>query len=274
MSTSWKLLVSTCLLGLLLGGCAQVQSLNQWLRGQSTEMVQVALELQVTPAGKAGTYTVQGKTSLPEQTQMRVIAVRYLRTGTQGTGTQGTGTQGTGTQGTGTQAGATPTFSILDSQTATVSQGQWQSSLNLWRVAPDGRYQETWQMREANLIDRSLQPDQSVVFLASPILTGQTGELAELERTLAQRGKQLLGSQIRILDDGQRYLQTGKAIAVELPSGKTVPQPSRLEELNRERVQRATVPMPVAKTSKSSQKVELPSDRSTTAPIAAREFVR
>jgi hypothetical protein len=125
-------------------------------------------------------------------------------------------------------------------------------------------------MREATWLKQPLQPDESVVFLATPILDGQTDGVRQLEKVLAQRGRELVGSQVRILPDGQRSIQTSRAIAVALPEGQTTPPKGQLEVMSNDWGERKVVTVKA----KSLPPVELPKEPGTTAPIAAAELMR
>lgn len=232
-------------------GCAQVPSLNNWLAG--SQLPQAELDMQVAPANAPGVYTIAGKTSLPDQAQMRVLAVRYLHPDQPAT-----------------QAlNPKPTYAILDYQTAEVNQGKWQTTLNLWRVAMNGRYQETWQMDNASL-GVALKPDSKVVFLATLMPGSKTDLLQKLEQELEKQGKTLDSSQVRTTTDGQRYIQTSQTLAISLPSGSTTPPPLRSEDINGGWGNRFLIPPEP----KNPTRVELPKERRTSAPMTAAEFLR
>lgn len=242
--------LSTALL-LASTGCTQVPSLGNWLA--TSRLPPAELDMQVTPANAPGVYTIVGKTSLPDQAQMRVLAVRYLHP-----------------DHPGAQAlNPKPTYSILDYQTAEVNQGKWQTTVNLWQVAKNGRYQETWQMDNASL-GAALKPDSKVVFLATLMPGSQADLLQQLEKALEKQGKTLDSRQVRTAPDGQRYLQTSQTVAISLPSGSTTPPPVRSEDINGGWGNRFVIPPEP----KNPNRVELPKERRTSAPMTAAEFLR
>ena len=114
----------------------------------------------------------RGETRLPKDTQITVAAVRYLSVDDALDG------------GAAAQFNPTPTYSILAYQSAKVAQGKWQAQLNLWQVANDGNYRESWQLEQSRL-GLSLKPAEKVMFLAT--LT-PADDLSAIEQQLAKRG--------------------------------------------------------------------------------------
>lgn len=186
-------------------GLIGLLSLSLLIGCNATSKSEIALTMQVQPAGRPGAYLISGTTNLPDQSRIRIQGIRYLAS------THHNQTADRGQQDL--------TYSILGRQVAEVSQGKWQATLTLWQVASDGRYQEAWQ-RDGSGNGRSPSPDVVVLAMVEP--AGQT----PLVREALHHLKQQPGSSIvRFNRDGQQYLQIQQPFALALPSGKTTPQP-------------------------------------------------
>lgn len=148
---------------------------------------------QVQATGRPGVYTVAGNTTLPEQTQITVAALRDFQT-----------------------AAAHPVYAILDRQFAKVQQGRWQASLNLWQVAPDGQFQEGWQLSDLSSAD----PATTVTFLATLDPANQPPGLKERIEAQDEASQVNL---VRFTTDGELYLEDSEQVNVPLPSGRTTP---------------------------------------------------
>ncbi|HEY9881889.1 MAG TPA: hypothetical protein V6D29_25785 [Leptolyngbyaceae cyanobacterium] len=189
-------------------GCAQ-SSLPQSLpQSRSQSQPEADLKLQVEPAGP-GIFAIAGQTNLPDNTQMRVMAIRQL-------------------QPTQPVAAAQPTYTILAYESVRVEQGQWQTKLNLWETAPDGSYRESWQLEAARL-NLAVTPQSEVQFVAT---LAPQGVLASLEEQLRSGGLRLPQSLLRTTLEGEQFLQVEQSVAVNLPQGKTTPPIQRPEDLN------------------------------------------
>ncbi|NEO62955.1 MAG: hypothetical protein F6J98_21960 [Moorea sp. SIO4G2] len=168
------------------------------------ESPDLELELSVKPASRPGAYTVSGTSNLPNQSQIAVAAIRYLRPTQQ------------------PLFGSNPlgTYSILDRQVVEVDeQGQWEARLNLWEVAPDGRLQEAWQINQSQ--GRfSVSPNNSVSFLATYEPYGHLGRAEEQQPQIPE----MEGDLVRFNNDGQPYVKASYTLPIALPSGrKSVP---------------------------------------------------
>lgn len=221
----------------LASGCAQLQSLYQWS--------DVELQMQVNPTDTPGTYTVTGRTNLPENTQLTVAAVRYLQPDDR------------------TLLNTQAVYSILSYQPADVVQGQWQTNLNLWQVAPDGKFQEPWQIEQTKL-GLALDPDETVLFLAT---LAPIDDLAALEQELARRGVRFPQGSIFNTSEGFRYAQVQAALPIALPQGRTAPNP---EDDNFGWGDRYIIPQEP----QNPTELEFPTDRLTDAPPAVDELLR
>jgi hypothetical protein len=222
----------------LVSSCAQIQSIFQWSN--------VELQIQVEPTSTPGTYSVSGRANLPENTQISVAAIRYLEPDDRTK-----------------SLNANPTYSILAYQPADITQGHWQTNLNLWQVDADGNYQETWQI-EQDKLGLSLAPDETVLFLATltPI-----DDLSALEAELAKRGIRFPQGSILSTAEGFRYAQVQAALTVDLPTGETTPNP---EDDNFGWGDRYLIPQEP----QNPTNLEFPAERLTDAPPRQEELLR
>ena len=225
----------------LLSGCAQIQSFFPWS--------ELDLSIEVATTDEPGTYRVEGKADLPENTSITVIAVRYLQADDRSSA----------------QLNSEPTYSILAYQPVQIKQGQWQTELNLWQVSPEGRFREIWQIEQSKL-GLSLKPEEQVIFLAT--LTPRE-ELAQLERELAKRSLRFPNSAIYTNSEGFRYAQVQQSLAVALPTRRTSPPALRSEDDNDGWGDRYIIP------NEPPNRVELefPETRKTNAPPKPEEFL-
>jgi hypothetical protein len=206
-------LVSLVLLLMLNTGCSQVPLAVRQLPSLFNNVSGEAnFQLGVTPSGSLGTYTVAGTTNLPDQSRITVAAIRYLRPNNLRS----------------PNPTSSPTYSILAYQDVKVNKGKWQTSLNLWKVAPDGQFQEVWQLDQAKL-GLSFTPETDVTFLAT---VAPTGSLSELERQLEKQGIKLASRLVRNTVEGERYIQASQILAIALPTGQTTPPPERPGDVN------------------------------------------
>ncbi|NMF63689.1 hypothetical protein DP115_13315 [Brasilonema octagenarum UFV-OR1] len=209
---------------------------------------QVQLEIKsVEPAGSNGIYNLAGSTNLPESSKIAIVAVRNL------------------VPIAGQQAGvlnddANNNRSILARQVVEVKQGQWQTNLNLWQVAADGRFQEPWQIYQTQM---KLRPDSNVTFVA-------TFEPAD---QLKKSKLQLDAQQVRFTNEGEPYLQAHQTLPISLPVGKTTPPLEQPEDLNNtlgnppEILQASTL-------SSNASFLRSAKFRQTNAPLKSSEFLR
>ena len=161
----------------------------------STISPDVVLEIKtVQQTGHPGVYNLSGSTNLPDQSQVTVAAVRYLNLPDQQL-----------------LSDSNANYSILSRRTVEASQGKWQTTLNLWQVASDGRFQEVWQLETPIEL---LHPDTKVTFLATFDPSGQF-------HTSHQQQLQLKGQLVRFTADGQEYVQASQTLPIALPTGST-----------------------------------------------------
>ena len=217
-----------------------------------SQLSDVPLNIRVAPLG-LGLYGISGETSLPQGTQLTVVAVRYL-------------TIDASVDADAAQFNPTPTYSILAYQPVKVAKGKWQTQLNLWQVAADGRYQESWQLEQARL-GLALKPSENIVFLAT--LT-PVDNLSALERQLAGLGQRLASGAVRSTPEGQRYAQVNQSLALALPTGSTTPPGPQANEVNYGWGDRYLIPQEP----QNPYDLEFPRERQTNAPPLPGEFLR
>ncbi len=250
-SSFHKGVVTLVLLLILNTGCSQlsgtVQQLPNLLPGFSAE---ANFQLRVAPSGRLGVYTVTGSTNLPDQSQITVAAVRYLRPANP----------------LAQNVSPNPTFSILAYQDVEVDKGKWQTTLNIWKVAPNGQFQEPWQLEQSKL-GLKLTPDPEITFLAT---VSPTDSLSELESQLKKQGIKVASSLVRNTPEGEQYVQATQALPVALPTGQTTPPAQLAEDINGGWGNRfLLIPEPP-----NPNNLEKPSKRRTDAPLSPAEFMQ
>ncbi|NEP59862.1 MAG: hypothetical protein F6K31_23130 [Symploca sp. SIO2G7] len=243
-------LASISLLFVLCTACSEaplsVQQLPSILPGIQA---QAGFEMRVKPLGNKGEYEIEGNTNLPEDSRIAVAAVRYLRQNNQSS----------------PNISSEATYSILDYQDVKVNEGKWQITLNLWKVAPDGQFQEEWQLDESEL-GLELEPESEVTFLAT---LAPTTQFSEIERQLQKQGIKIASKLIRNMSGGERYVQASQIMSVDLPTGKTTPPPQTPEDFNGGWGPRyLLIPEPPI-----IYKLEKPQERRTSEPLSPEEFL-
>ncbi|NJN58651.1 MAG: hypothetical protein HC879_14730 [Leptolyngbyaceae cyanobacterium SL_5_9] len=232
--------LSIALVLLLSTGCTQLKLPIQ--RGD------VSLDIRTVTPQPAGVYTIAGNTDLPKGTEITVAAVRLL------------------TPEGAIAADPDPVYSLLAYESVKTEGDIWQAELNLWEVAPDGRYQETWQLEQSRL-GMTFEADGKVIFLATlaPLET-----LTQLQQRLAQRGLEFASNIVRTTAEGEQYIQSVRVEAIALPTGVTTPPPTRPEDLNGGWGNRyILVPEPPTEV-----EYEFPQERKTDAPARIGEFLQ
>ena len=242
-------LLSALLLGLLLPGLLLLTGCTPWLdafnRSTSTP-----LEFrigQVEATDRPGLYTVIGETTLPQKTRITVTALRSLA-------------QTEAQPGSLTPAQVLSNYAILDRQIAEVRQGKWQVELNLWQVAANGEFQESWQLNQSKL-GVHFRPQPEVTFSA---MLEPAHQPAELQPRLEKLGNSPRASLVQYTPEGERYLQASQTLAIALPTGKTTP-PTAPEQ-----------PKPTSQAIKATPATEQEGKpwKQTSMPIAPEAFLR
>lgn len=251
MLYSLRGLVCLALLLMLNAGCSQVSSTVQQLPSLIPNFsTEAKFQLRVASSGRLGVYTVEGSTNLPDDSRVSIAAVRTLRPD----------------KPVSENLNPNLTYSILAYQDVRVNKGKWQTTLNLWNVAPDGRFQEAWQLEQSKL-GLSLKPDPEVTFIAT---VEPTDELSELESRLEKQGIKLVSSIVRNTADGEQFVQVRQVLPIPLPTGQTTPPEQRLEDVNGGWGPRyLLIPEPP-----NILKLEMPKNRRTNAPLSPTELMQ
>lgn len=244
-------LVSIILLLTLSTGCSQLQSTVRQLPTLLPNLSSDAnFQIRVTPSSRLGVYTVAGSTNLPDKSRITVAAVRYLRSNKPLSPT------------------LTPnlTYSILAYQDVKVNEGKWQTTLNLWKTAPDGQFKEAWQLDQSKLgLTFAAEPDVTFLATVDPITS-----LSRLEQQLEKQGIKLVSSVVRNTTEGEQYVQAIQVLPIGLPTGKTTAPPLRSEDVNGGWGPRyLLIPEPP-----NTNKFEQPNKRRTNAPLSPTELLQ
>ncbi|MUL35773.1 hypothetical protein [Gloeocapsopsis dulcis] len=161
---------------------------------------------EIKAASRPGVYNIAGSTNLPDDSRIAVTALRYLNPAPERS-----------------LISQPKTYSILARQIVPVSAGKWQTTVNFWHVATDGRFQEAWQTEAA--LQNSLQPATSVTFIA-------TYEPSAQLPTEQQQTPELRGRLVRFSAEGEEYVQASQTLPIAVASGKTTPPKTLPEEIN------------------------------------------
>ena len=242
-----KTLTVSCIVAAIATGCAPAQRLLS-LRPQIV-FDRANLSIQVVPASKPGEYTVSGAADLPEGTELTVAAIRYLHL----------------SQSSVPVATAKPTYSILAYDVVEIVGDRWQTQLPLWKVAPDGTFQETWQLNESDLA-LAVEPEERVLFLAT---LAPIHNLQEIERQLAAGNQRFASRFIQTTAEGSRYLQTSEMVALSLPTGATTALEALREDGNGG-WGNLYLPLPDPP---NPHQLEFPGQRQTNAPASQGELL-
>ncbi len=241
-----QILITAYTVAILTASCSPAQ--RTLLFRPQIDFDKANLSIQVEATGIPGEYALSGKADLPRETELTVAAVRYLHLSESSL-----------------QVDPQPTYSILAYDVVKVEGDHWQTRLPLWQVAPDGVFQETWQLNQPDL-ELAVEPDEQVLFL---VTLAPIHNLQEIERQLASGNQEFASRFIQISSAGSRYLQTGQTRVVELPTGKTNPLGDRPEDINGGWGNRY-LPLPDPP---NTRQLQFPEHRQTNAPIAQEELL-
>jgi hypothetical protein len=184
----------------LLGGCIESRSLKP------------EFTLQVSPGNASGSYTVSGQTNLPNPTPNKlrpnevntviVQAIRILRPSPQAK----------------QLSNSQPIQVVVARQQATVANGAWQTTLNLYGANGNNQPLESWQVNQ-NLSLKGFEPDQQLAFVATTLPLDPNLKLA----TPKPEDPPTPDSPLKINEGGQYYLKAEKvsSIAPPAPNGKS-----------------------------------------------------
>jgi hypothetical protein len=200
---------------------------------------------EIKAASRPGVYNIAGSTNLPDDSQIAVTAVRYLSPVDEQSLTSHPNT-----------------YSILARQTVPVSAGRWQTTLNFWQIATDGRLQEGWQTEAA--LQHSLQPATSVIFVATYEPSAQLPTQKQIP--------ELRGRLVRFSAEGEEYVQANQTLPIAIASGKTTPPKTLPEQINGGWGNRSELNLDTSNTTTSRPKPI--KTNQTNAPLSAAEFLR
>lgn len=202
-------------------------------------------------------YNIIGSTNLPESSRITVEAIRYLR-------------PTTGQEGVLLNSDTDTKRSILARQIVQVKQGKWQTDLNLWQVAPDGRFQEVWQGNKAQI---GLTPESGVTFIAifDPASQWEQSDQQKSAKPKLEN-QQLDGKLVRFTNEGEKYVQASQTLLIPLPEGKTTSPRLESGDVNGGWGTRYQIP-PTPVASKTTFRPSATS-RQTNASLTASEFLR
>jgi hypothetical protein len=220
---------------------------------RNTTLPSVQAELTVTPSSQPGTYTLIGKTDFPDRSPLRIAAVRYLYPTTPISQT----------------LGSKPTYAILAYATTTVEKGNWTVPLTVWQTAPNGQYQESWQLTQPEL-KLNLKPADNLVFVATLAPGDKADNLQQLEQNLLKNKKSLSPEIIRRSGADDRFLQLVQIIEAKLPTGSTQAPTQDPNDLNGGWGNRFLMPDEPP----NPNNLEFPENRRTNAKPDPKEFMR
>jgi hypothetical protein len=225
--------LASAILMLLLVGCSRETSPD------------VQLNIQVEPSSRPGIFRVTGTTNLPDQSLIAIAAIRTLRT-----------------------APDNNTYAILARQMVRVERGNWETTLNLWQVTPDGSIQEAWQVNKPKLgLSATATPQVTFVAQLDPAVQPKA-----LQSAIQAQGENTQNELIRFAPDGQWYLQASAPINVALPTGKTTPPIASSADINGGWGSRFVVKPPSSNLGRTSISPNTTSQ--TNAPLSNAEFMR
>ncbi len=220
---------------------------------RNTTLPLVEAELTVQPTNQPGTYTLIGKTDFPDRSPLRVAAVRYLYP----------------TNPVSQALGSKPTYAILAYASTTVEKGNWTVPLTVWQTAPNGQYQESWQITQSEL-KLDLKPAENLVFVATLAPGDKADTLQQLEQNLLKNQKSLSPEIIRRSGADDRFLQIVQIVEAKLPTGSTQAPTQDPNDLNGGWGNRFLMPDEPP----NPNNLEFPENRRTNAKPDPKEFMR
>lgn len=275
-------LLTTLLIGS--SGCVSMREIavdhRQWLTWhpalQESLQKKVTLTLEAKPASQ-GSYVLSGTTQLPEGSRLAIAAIRYLKLEASDLESPefpeldpAEGERASARAKSLLRRRALdPTYAILDYQQTEVHNGTWQAQLNLWQIASNGEYQESWQIHQQKL-KLKFQPEAEIVFLATLIVDGAADQLQPVQNQLLEQQLSLNHTLIQTSREGEQYFQATQRRAAQLPTGKTTPSGKSLQDINGGWGERYLLveqdPLPGI--------LEFPSQRHTNSPGSPTEFIQ
>ncbi len=181
-------------IAVLLGGCLVVGCTEPTRR-------RAELTIEVEQLGSPGAFRVGGTTNLPEGTELEIVAVRQVRYQSQAVGNS---------------AVAPFVNVILDRDIVNVEWGEWEATMQVYELRPDGRYQEVWESQtDVTALSRTF--NEPVEFLAVLSLDRQGDNFfAELDN----RYLDLEGPLVQFDADNNFYYAASESRFVPLPQDR------------------------------------------------------
>ncbi len=209
------------------------------------------LSIEVKPSNHRGTYLVTGTTNLPDQSHISVAGIRSLQTNA----------------GVQTLSGVEEANDlILARQTVEVTQGKWQTILNLWQRTPDGRYQEAWQPKQTRLA-LPAAPAKKVSFVA---VFDPNNQLPAVTQQVGQKSLAAHAPLLRFTEAGEQYLQAQKDLVVSWPTGNSsLSLATPMEQGDQKTVRLSPNPELTKRLRTTATK-----QSQTTLPLSSSEFLR
>lgn len=233
---------STWVLSMLLASCTPTGfTVNQ-------------LSLIVEPSDRPGTYTLSGKTDLPDGTELTVLGLRELAAPEQ---LLSAGQPSSTEQ-------PSPYYTILDRDRVQVEGGQWNAILQLWQPDGKGGALENWQAKLPQS-DRSFAAKPHVTFSVS---TPPSGNEQLLDKQWqASKANPAIG-EVGFTPDGDWYLQARVVQPLAPPQGAI---PESVPVFNAAGRGLSEADLPVASVTEGSGSEIAPT---TTAPLSPAEMMR
>ena len=182
---------------------------------KNREEVQIK-NLNIQPIESSSKYKVSGTTNLPDNSIIKVIAVRDL---------------------VNTNGEEAPSInidnissSILDRKNVEVKAGEWQVELNISHKSADGISRESWQN---DSYKPQFKPRNKVSFIATfnPVSQWQKwdGKALEKPQTKIQEPQ---GKLVRVTNDGEKFVQATKTLSIPVTAVKNISSLSKSKQLN------------------------------------------
>lgn len=163
------------------------------------------LSLSVEAGDRPGVYELSGQTSLPEETELTVQALRRL----------------TPTGQALSEDSPDEHYTILDRDRVKVEDGQWRIALQLWQPDGQGEPAESWQLNLPQS-DRSFTAEPQVLFSVS---MPPTGDERALEGQWEESKRDPTVGLVSFTPDGEWYLEAQEQLPIAPPAiAATQPQ--------------------------------------------------
>ncbi len=183
---------------------------------KNTEEVQIQ-NMNIQPIESSSKYKVSGTTNLPEDSIIKVIAVRDLVNTKEEKARL-------------INSSANIRSSILDRKNVEVKAGKWQAELSITHKSADGISRESWQK---DSYKQQFKPGDKVSFIATfnPVSQWQRwdGKAVEKPQTKIQEPQ---GKLVRVTNDGEKFVQATKTLSIPFTAVKNISELSKSKQLN------------------------------------------